>query len=143
MAGVSIRPFAEGDLVAVAALVGELGYPTTVDQMRSRLDRIARHPDHATFVAVADGSVVGMVGASVAPAYGKDELTGNLTAMVVTESQQGRGIGARLVGAAEEWVRQRGAKLIVLTSHNRREGAHAFYRHLGYSDTGKRFARDL
>ena len=38
MADISIRPFAEGDLLAVAALLGELGYPTTLEQMRARID---------------------------------------------------------------------------------------------------------
>ena len=63
MADISIRPVAEGDLPALVALVTALGYPTEAGQMRERLARIARHPDHATLVAVADGRVVGMVGA--------------------------------------------------------------------------------
>ncbi len=143
MIDISIRPVAEGDLPAVAALVGGLGYPTAIDQMRARLDRIARHPDHATFVAVADGRVVGMVGAYVTPSYEHDEPTGRLTAMVVDEQVRGRGIGARLVAEAEAWVRGHGARLMMLNSHNRRAGAHAFYRRLGYAETGKRFAREL
>jgi GNAT superfamily N-acetyltransferase len=143
MDDISIRPFAEGDLAAVAALVTELGYPTAIDRMGARLDKIARHPDHATLIAVADGRVVGMVGAYLTPSYEADEPTGRLTAMVVSESMHGRGIGRRLVAAAEDWVRRRGARMMMLTSHSRRDGAHAFYRRLGYSETGKRFVRDL
>ncbi len=143
MTDISIRPVAEGDLPAVAALVEELGYPTTIDQMRARLDRIARHPDHATLIAVADGRVVGMVGAFLTPSYEQDEPVGRLTAMVVSEPMQGRGIGARLVAAAEDWVRDRGARLMMLNSHSRRAGAHAFYRRLGYAETGKRFVKTL
>ncbi len=143
MADISIRPYAEGDLLAVAALVTSLGYPTKTDQMRGRMGRITRHPDHATFVAVADGRVVGIVGAYVTPSYEHDEPTGRLTAMVVAESARGTGIGARLVAAAEDWVRARGARVMMLNSHSRREGAHAFYRRLGYAETGKRFVREL
>jgi len=143
MADISIRPFARADLPAVAALLGELGYPTTLDQMRARIDKIARHPDHATFVAVADGRVVGLTGAYVTPSYEHDEVTGRMTAVVVSATIRGRGIGARLVAAAETWVRERGATLMMLTSHSRRDGAHAFYRHLGYAETGKRFVREL
>ena len=143
MADISIRPFAEGDLLAVAALVTALGYPTTSNQMRGRMERIARHPDHATFVATADGRVVGMVGAFVTPSYEHDAPTGRLTAMIVAESARGTGIGRQLVAAAEAWVRDRGARLMMLNSHNRREGAHAFYEKLGYGETGKRFVREL
>jgi len=143
MTDISIRPYREGDLLAVAALVTALGYPTKTDQMRARLDRIAHHPDHATFIAVADGHIVGMVGAYLAPSYEHDEPTGRLTALIVSESARGTGVGARLVAAAEAWVRERGATVMMLTSHLRRTGAHAFYEHLGYDETGKRFVREL
>ena len=143
MADISIRPFAEGDLAAVAALVSELGYPTTPDQMQARIESIARHPDHATFVAVADGRVVGLTGAYVTPSYEHDQPTGRMTAVVVNEAVRGLGIGRRLVAAAEDWARARGARLMALTSHSRRDGAHAFYRHLGYGETGKRFVREI
>ena len=143
MADISIRRFADRDLQTLAALVGELGYPTTLAQMRARMDSIAGNRDHATFVAVADGRVVGMVGAYVTPSYEHDEPTGRLTAMVVSATMQGRGIGARLVAAAEDWVREHGARVMMLNSHSRRDGAHAFYRRLGYAETGKRFVREL
>lgn len=143
MPDISIRPFTDTDLAPAASLVSELGYATTVAEMRLRMDRIARHPDHATFIAVADGRVVGMVGAFVTPSYEHDEPTGRLTAMVVGEPARGLGIGARLVAAAEAWVRARGCRVMMLNSHTRRAGAHAFYRRLGYSETGKRFVKKL
>ena len=143
VAGLSIRTFAEGDLDAAAALVTELGYPTTRYQMQQRMAAIASHPGHATFVAVADGRVVGMVGASVTPSYEHDGPTGRISAMVVSEAARGQGIGARLVATAEDWARDRGAAVMMLNSHNRRDGAHAFYRRLGYSNNGKRFVRPL
>ena len=92
---------------------------------------------------MADGRVVGMVGAYVTLSYEHDEPTGRLTAMVVSGPAQGTGIGRRLVAAAEDWVRARGAHVMMLTSHSRREGAHAFYQRLGYAETGKRFVRAL
>ncbi len=143
MANISIRPYAQGDLTAAAGLVSELGYPTTPDEMRARMDRIAAHPDHATFVAVTDGRVIGMVGAYLTPSYEHNEPTGRLTAMVVSAEAQGQGVGARLVAAAEDWVRGRGARVMMLSSHLRRAGAHAFYLRLGYAETGKRFVREL
>ncbi len=143
MTDISIRPYREGDLLAVAALVTALGYPTRTDQMRTRMERIAGYPDHATFIAVADGHVVGMVGAYLTPSYEHDEPTGRLTAMVVGQQMRRSGVGAALVAAAEAWVRERGARVMMLNSHSRRAGAHAFYEHLGYGETGKRFVREL
>jgi GNAT superfamily N-acetyltransferase len=48
-----------------------------------------------------------------------------------------------LVEAAEDWCRERGCKLVEVTSNDRRTAAHAFYRHMGYERTSMRFAKTL
>jgi hypothetical protein len=58
-----IREAASGDAEAMAALMGELGYPVTPDVLWSRIERMAS-PLHATFVADVDGSIAGFVGCS-------------------------------------------------------------------------------
>ena len=141
MADISIRQFADGDVAAFATLMDQLGYPSTVDQMRSRMARIASRPDYATFVAEEGGEIVGMVGAFVTPSYEHDEPIGRITAMVVAEGARGKGVGAGLIAAAEAWGRERGASMIAVNSHVRRTGAHAFYRRLGYEENGKRFVK--
>ena len=41
-----------------------------------------------------------------------------------------------LVGAVEQWCRDKGCQLIEVTSNDRRATAHAFYRHMGYEWLG-------
>ncbi len=141
MANISVRPFTDRDSPALAGLITELGYPSTAEQMKARMARIVQHPDYATFVAEVDGEVVGMVGVFVTLSHEHDEPVGRITGMVVRETNHGQGIGARLLAAAEDWVRQRGAMQMALTSHVRRSGAHAFYLRRGYAETGKRFVK--
>ena len=143
MADTSIRPFADGDLAAIAGLLTELGYASPTEQMRPRMARLAASPDRATLVAESGGAVTGMVGVSVAPHYGGDEPAATITSMVVTEAARGKGIGAHLVAAAAAWALGRGASRMSLTSHNRRSRAHLFYLRLGYEETGKRFVKAL
>jgi ribosomal protein S18 acetylase RimI-like enzyme len=68
---------------------------------------------------------------------------GRITALVVAKEAQDLGIGRMLVEAAERWMREKGCKLVEVTSNDRRTAAHAFYRHLGYERTSMRFAKKL
>jgi ribosomal protein S18 acetylase RimI-like enzyme len=47
------------------------------------------------------------------------------------------------VAEAEAEARRRGCCLIFLTSAERRKDAHAFYRRIGFAETGRRFAKRL
>jgi hypothetical protein len=52
----------EGDTEALATLMTELGYPSTVGKMSRRLAWISADPSYVTLVAKRDGRVVGMAG---------------------------------------------------------------------------------
>jgi hypothetical protein len=59
---VKIRDATERDVEALANLMTELGYPSTVEEMGRRLARIYADPSYATLVVERDGLVVGMAG---------------------------------------------------------------------------------
>ncbi len=44
------------DVMAIARLAGELGYPSTAEQVKDRLAYLEGDPRHATFVAAVTGS---------------------------------------------------------------------------------------
>ena len=50
---------------------------------------------------------------------------------------QGRGIGRRLVAAAESWCRERGCTAMELEVVNVRAELPPFYRALGYEESGR------
>ncbi len=99
------------------------------------------HPREATrfpfeeeslhLVALEGGEVVGCV---LFHPEGRTE--GRLFQMAVEPSQQGRGIGQRLVRALETEVAARGFRTVTLHA---REGAVGFYAQLGYETYGEPF----
>ena len=54
----------------------------------------------------------------------------------VDPPRQGTGLGRKLMDAAENYFRQAGCRVIDLRIVSGRTPLHAFYRHLGYSETG-------
>lgn len=121
----------------------QLGYATSVEEMKERLAGILPHPDHMTYVAELEGEVVGMIGAGINRYYEKNGVYGRLLALVVDEGQRGQGIGTSLVAEAERWLKERGAVSVMVNSGRQRSEAHRFYRQLGYSETGLRFVKEL
>ncbi len=86
---------------------------------------------------------VGLVALHAAPMLHRAGRLGRITALVVAESSRGRGVGARLVKAAELWLAARDCRSVEVTSHNRRTSAHAFYDQVGFARSHARFLKAL
>ena len=143
MDNVFIRAAALSDAPSVAQLVSQLGYQTTVAQMESRLQAMLARPEYVLFLAETNHTVVGLVGAYLTLGLELDGPYGRLGGLVVDEGWRGQGIGRMLLEAVEGWLKGRGASLLLITSGKHRLEAHTFYRHLGYAETGLRFAKSL
>jgi GNAT superfamily N-acetyltransferase len=94
-------------------------------------------------VADVRGKVVGLACLHTSLSVEYDEPAAKLSAIVVDERHRRRGIGEALVATMEAEARQRGCCLIFLTTAEQRHDAHAFYRRIGFQETGKRFAKAL
>lgn len=138
-----IRDARREDGPALVRLVGQLGYPTTVDALARRLSRLAASAADRLVVAELEGQIVGLASVHVSLALEYDEPAAKLSAIVVDQGYRRRGIGEALVTAMEEEASRRGCRLIFLTTAERRGDAHAFYRRLGYAETGRRFPKSL
>ena len=138
-----IREATEADAGALADLLTQLGYPTTLEQARARLQRILPDPAWATLLFEERGRVLGFGGIQVCASYEHDTSVARIVAMVVDAAVRRRGVGAELVAALERRAVTMGAGKIVVTSAMRREDAHAFYEKLGYGRTGLRFGKAL
>lgn len=132
MHDVTIREAAMSDVEPIASLSGELGYPTSVDEMRPRLERMLA--DHETAIFVADDAdiVVAWINVSVMRSLEAGEYA-QIRGLVVSESMRGRGIGALLVARAEEWARDRGMLRMRVQSNTIRTRTHRFYEREGYA----------
>ena len=129
----TVRPMTAGDVDRVAALSGELGYPSAPEQIAARFRTVGARPDARVFVAAdAGGKVVGWV-----HVYGRYHLESDRTAeiggLVVGSESRGRGIGRALMAAAESWARENGFGQVRLGSNVLRAEAHRFYETLGYT----------
>jgi len=93
-----------------------LGYPTTADQMRRRLQRIAMNRNYVSLVAAEHDSVLGFLGLTFGLYYELEGLYGRIVALSVAPEAQERGVGKKLVIAAEEIASSRGALNCVLSA---------------------------
>jgi GNAT superfamily N-acetyltransferase len=122
-----------GDVDAVAALTGALGYPVDADEVAHRWAHIREPGGGVILVAVdPDDRPIGWIHVSRMATLEMSDaaLIGGL---VVDSRRRGERIGAALVTTAEAWARERGARRIVVRSRSTRTRAHRFYERLGYA----------
>ena len=126
-----IRPMTAADIDAVTVLCGQLGYPSTAQEVAARFEGLASRPPNAVFVAEEDDTILGW-------AHVQEILTlesgpsADLGGLVVDDAARGRGVGRQLVEAAERWAIERGYREMRVRSNVVRVEAHQFYRNLGY-----------
>ncbi len=138
-AEVIIRRAERDDAAKLADLCGQLGYPSTQEQVAERLKVLVDDRDHAIFVAEMGGEVVGWVQALVLRLLVEDAQA-QIGGLVVDEAHRNQKIGEKLMEAAEEWTREQGLRRVYVTSNIKRERAHKFYERIGYEKLKTSFA---
>jgi ribosomal protein S18 acetylase RimI-like enzyme len=139
----TIRDAKLSDAPALAALMCELGYETSNVEMRQRLKSILSDAHYGTIVAEIDDQVCGMIGTLTHASHEHNDPSGKIIALVVSTKQRRRGVGRALIAAAENDFARRNVSRVTLTTRFERKAAHQFYKGLGYSRTGFRFAKNL
>ncbi len=129
----TIRNATPDDAAALADLSRTLGYPSTVQDIRTRLASITGSRDDSVLVAcMPDGSVAAWIHVFLARRIESD-LFAELGGLVVAEDRRGMGIARALLKAAEAWATARGSTRIRVRSRSSRTGAHTFYRQYGFT----------
>jgi len=140
---ITVRRAGAGDSHTIAELCGQLGYPSTSEQIERRLAEAGNGA--AVFVAVSRSvGVIGWVHVRALHLLTRDACA-EIGGLVVDEGWRGRGFGGLLMDAAEDWARQQGLGTLRLRSNVIRDEAHAFYRGRGYesSKTSQLFTKTL
>jgi GNAT superfamily N-acetyltransferase len=104
--------------------------------LRSKLEDILAAKDSAVVVAESDGQIVGLAEVYVR----EDEVNpyrvpyryAHLQSMMVSETYRKRGIGKRLLRAAEQWARERDVAEMRLDVWEFEAGPLKFYENHGY-----------
>ncbi len=129
---VTVRAIMREDAPAVALLSGQLGYETTSEEMRQRIEALPS--DHLALVACLNTEIVGWIEAEVAH-HLQSPPHALITGLVVKDGVRSLGIGRRLCSEVERWTLQQGLDTVRVTSRSTRERAHRFYLREGYVQT--------
>jgi len=129
-----VRTIHPADAAAVASLCAQLGHPTTEDDAIHRIASILRQDQQALLVAERAGQILGWV-----HVFGAHRLESppfaEIGGLVVDQTCRRTGAGRALVTAAADWARHQGFRHLRVRANVVREEAHAFYRHLGFSNS--------
>ena len=139
-----IREARPQDYARIAELAGQLGYPSSPDEIAKRLDGMQRSDEHAVFVAQLGSELAGWLAVFVYRVIEADARA-EISGFVVDERFRSQRIGMHLLARAERWAREKGCRAIGLRSNVIRVRAHAFYERHGYKHvkTQKSFRKDL
>lgn len=127
-----------------------LGDPEAFDAswLSNKLDKLLDAVDVIIFVAEVSDQVVGLAEVYLR----KDDAAtseriayqyGYLQSLVVDAAFRGRGIGERLLKAAEQWARERGASELRLEAWEYNGGPLGFYQQQGYRTLKRTLVRPL
>lgn len=89
--------------------------------------------------------IIGCLQLLILPGLGSlGKQRAQIEAVRIESSLRGKGMGSELIRHAIERARQRGCRLVQLTSDNSRQGAHRLYERLGFkaSHVGMKLALD-
>ena len=143
--GLILRHARLEDSARIAELCGQLGYPSTCEQLDRRLHQVVAHDGNAVMVAEIPGGEVAAV-LDIFLVWGiTSDVYAEIAAFVVDDRFRSQGIGRQLLAYAEDWAREKGCKEIGLRSNVIRDRAHVFYQTLEYRHikTQKAFRKSL
>jgi GNAT superfamily N-acetyltransferase len=150
-AGTTIRDAQPADVPRLLELLQQLAEQSTLPEAEARpataahyavLRQITNDPHARLLVAEQDGRVVGTLTFYVLPNLSHGGMPFAIVENVVVDAElRGSGCGRLLMEHAERLARAAGCYKLSLTSNKRRAPAHAFYEHIGYTNSHRGFTR--
>jgi len=140
MSSVTFRPARSGDLAVIIALLSDdkLGvnresFEDNSQAYEQAFAEIDGDPNNMVYVAEDDGRVIGCLQVTfIVNLTFKGGRRALVEAVRVADSHQGQGLGKRLMEYVIDLARERGCRLVQLTSNKDRDDAIRFYEQLGF-----------
>jgi len=152
---ISVRPFKAADrrfLLSLVPRFTEFSLPTWRDPERTdtankeHLEKALTAPDKDEEFLIAEdaqGTRLGFIRLQTSRDYFTGEETGYIADMAVSKEAEGKGAGAALMAAAEEWSRQKGHRLLTLYTFSDNQRAIRFYEKSGFREELKKYVKAL
>ena len=112
-----------------------LGYDVDVENVEKQIAKLTNDKKQHIIIGYEDEKtrkIIGFVHAQVYESFYSD-LGLNILGLAVNPAFQGRGIGRKLMNKLEQYAVENRICFIRLNSAMKREEAHKFYEHIGYS----------
>jgi GrpB-like predicted nucleotidyltransferase (UPF0157 family)/ribosomal protein S18 acetylase RimI-like enzyme len=138
-----IRRARSSDAPAVALLLGELGYPTDVDDAAAQLDQQLDRDDAGALVYDDGGEPVGLITYHVFDLIYRPRPHCRITALSVRSDRRRRGVARALLEAVEAIARESGCFRVELTTRQDRDDALRFYEACGFEERPRRLVKRL
>ena len=141
MSGLIIRVAGLMDLPAIVALLADDDKGRVRETVGDTLDAgygmafaaIDADPNQNLLVAEVDGAIVGTFQLSFLPGLSfRGAWRGQIEAVRIASHLRGQGLGREMILWAIDRCRERGCRMVQLTTHASRERAHGFYERLGF-----------
>lgn len=123
-----IRPYGDTDCGQLVALWHACGLTRPWNPPEGDIALLRRSGHGEILVAAAGDRVEGSV------MVGHDGHRGWVYYLATGPSRRGEGLGRRLMGAAEDWLKARGVRKLELMIRNGNAAAAGFYRRIGYEE---------
>ena len=140
---IQLRTATAEDADDIAALLGELGYPSDAPEIPSRLSVMIKEGGTVVLAVDSTGATLGMMALARLFTLHSAAPVAYITALVTAQSARRYGVGRMLVEEAKKWAQKTGCNKLMLTSAEHRSDAHVFYPSCGLPYTGRRFATPI
>jgi GNAT superfamily N-acetyltransferase len=138
-----IRRARSSDTPAVAGLLGDLGYPTEIDDAAAQLGRLVDRDDAGALVYEDEGEPVGLITYHVFDLIYRPRPHCRVTALAVRSDRRRQGVARALLEAVETIARERGCFRVELTTRPDRDDALRFYEACGFAERPRRLVKPL
>ena len=129
----------------MSALLRELGYEVPAAAAAERLQQLGESGNDAVYLYLPAGSSapLGVIAVHWTHMLHLSAPSARITSLVVSEKARRQRAGEHLIAHAVEAARRAGCGSLELTTALHRDGAHAFYRALGFTEKSRHFQRPL
>lgn len=145
---VQIRQASAADLPSVLALYAQPdmdnGKVLSLEEAEQIWAQFSHYPNYRLFVACEGEAVIGTYALLVMHNLGHQGTPSAIVEdVVVRQAHQSLGIGREMMQHAMTLAREAGCYKLILSSNQKREGAHAFYESLGFDRHGFSFLIEM